>query len=69
MIVENEGNVICTWSCEEVDLPIPVSRRSVEGFQQYLCKHVELRDHEVHQQLRADLVEHIWQRFRDDTEN
>ncbi|CAN1290771.1 hypothetical protein LINPERPRIM_LOCUS20846 [Linum perenne] len=69
MIVENKGNAISTWSDEEVDPPIPVSCGSVEGFHQYLYKHTELRDREVHQQLSADLVEHIWQRFRDDTEH
>ncbi|CAN1297164.1 Protein ALP1-like [Linum perenne] len=69
MIVENEGNAISTWSDDDVDPPISVSRGSVEGFHQYLRRHAELRDREVHQQLRADLVEHIWQRFGDDTEH
>ncbi|CAN1313033.1 hypothetical protein LINPERPRIM_LOCUS28821 [Linum perenne] len=67
MVVENEGNAISTWSDDEVDPPIPVSSGSVEGFHQYLYEHAELLDREVHQQLRADLVEHIWQRFGDDT--
>ncbi|CAN1302975.1 hypothetical protein LINPERPRIM_LOCUS25671 [Linum perenne] len=69
MIVENEGNAISTWSDDDVDPPISVSRGSVEEFHQYLRRHAELRDREVHQQLRADLVEHIWQRFGDDTEH
>ncbi|CAN1297974.1 hypothetical protein LINPERPRIM_LOCUS23669 [Linum perenne] len=69
MIVENEGNAISTWSDYDVDPPIPVSRGLVEGFHQYLRKHSELRDPEVHQQLKADLAEHIWQRFGDDAEH
>ncbi|CAN1244583.1 hypothetical protein LINPERPRIM_LOCUS6167 [Linum perenne] len=69
MIVENEGNAISTWSDDDVHPPISVPRGSIEGFHQYLCRHAELRDREVHQQLRADLVEHIWQRFGDDTEH
>ncbi|KAK6144473.1 hypothetical protein DH2020_021293 [Rehmannia glutinosa] len=34
--------------------------------QQYQAEHVELRDREVHHQLRADLVEHIWARYGGD---
>ena len=43
---------------------IPVTQVSIQNFQHYLKRNAKLRDREVHHQLRRDLVEHIWERFR-----
>ncbi|GJY56454.1 ALP1-like protein isoform X1 [Tanacetum coccineum] len=62
MIVENEGNAISEWSDDEGDPPISVRNGSVEAFNRYIKRRAELRDKLVHNQLRSDLVQHIWER-------
>ena len=63
MIVEDEGDAITNWGDDEGEPSIPVSRGPTQEFQQYLRRHAELRDQEVHHRLRSDLVEYIWNRF------
>ncbi|KAI3706770.1 hypothetical protein L6452_24726 [Arctium lappa] len=65
MIIENEGISATSWSDDHEDPPIPVSQGPVQQFQQYLQMNAEIRDCSVHHQLRADLVEHIWERFKE----
>ncbi|KAJ9550669.1 hypothetical protein OSB04_014714 [Centaurea solstitialis] len=63
MIIENEGISATNWSDDHGNPPIPVSQGSIQQFQQYLQMNAEIRDRSVHHQLRADFVEHIWERF------
>ncbi|XP_042415324.1 uncharacterized protein LOC122004511 [Zingiber officinale] len=59
MIVEDEGGHVTNWYNEEGDEPAQPIHGSNRGFQDYLRTNSELRDTQVHHQLRADLVEHI----------
>ncbi|XP_042425685.1 uncharacterized protein LOC122013469 [Zingiber officinale] len=58
MIVEDEGGHVINWYNEEGDNPHNLSMAQTEDFGIILNK-FELRDTQVHHQLRADLVEHI----------
>ncbi|XP_074556855.1 protein ANTAGONIST OF LIKE HETEROCHROMATIN PROTEIN 1-like [Curcuma longa] len=60
MIVEDEGAHVTNWYDDEGDEPAQPIHGSNRGFQDYLQTNSELRDTQVHHQLRADLVEHIW---------
>ncbi|EEF30327.1 conserved hypothetical protein [Ricinus communis] len=60
MIVEDEGDAITNLDDDDKDTMILVNQAPVQGFQHYLQRSTELRDGEVHHQLRSDLVEHIW---------
>ncbi|KAI3746155.1 hypothetical protein L6452_08578 [Arctium lappa] len=62
MIVDNEGNAISHWSDEDGDPPIRFRNRSVGAFNEYIQRSAEIRDKIVHNQLRSDLVEHIWEK-------
>ncbi|KAI3736104.1 hypothetical protein L6452_15637 [Arctium lappa] len=62
MIVENEGNAISVWSDDDGDPPTRVRNGSVEAFNRYIQRSAEVRDKLIHNQLRSDLVEHIWER-------
>ncbi|XP_042415432.1 protein ALP1-like [Zingiber officinale] len=63
MIVEDEGGHVTNWYSEEGDEPTQPIHGSNRGFQDYLRTNSELRDTQVHHQLRADLVEHIWGQY------
>ncbi|XP_073153941.1 uncharacterized protein [Henckelia pumila] len=65
MIVEDEGHAISIWDHEERDTFI-ANQGSTTEFSEYLRRNSELRDSQVHHQLRHDLVEHIWETCRDD---
>ncbi|KAJ9551823.1 hypothetical protein OSB04_015868 [Centaurea solstitialis] len=59
MIVEDEGDMI-NWIDEEVDNSRQIFQGSTHEFQEYFQRNSEIRSNEVHHQLCADLVEHIW---------
>ncbi|XP_075486460.1 uncharacterized protein LOC142526074 [Primulina tabacum] len=59
MIVEDEGGHVTNWYNDEGDELAQLIHGSNRGFQDYLRTSYELRDTQVHHQLRADLVEHI----------
>ncbi|XP_073121688.1 uncharacterized protein [Henckelia pumila] len=61
MIVEDEGGHVTNWYNNEGGEPVQPINGSNRGFQDYLRKNSELRDTQVHHQLRDDLVEHIWE--------
>ncbi|XP_042414994.1 uncharacterized protein LOC122004130 [Zingiber officinale] len=63
MIVEDEGGHVINWYNEEGDEPAQPIHDSNRGFQDYLRTNSELRDTQVHHQLRVDLVEHIWGQY------
>ncbi|XP_075478959.1 protein ANTAGONIST OF LIKE HETEROCHROMATIN PROTEIN 1-like [Primulina tabacum] len=63
MIVEDEGCNVTNWSNDEGDEPTQPVEGSNRGFHDYLRRNSELRDSQVHHQLRADLVEHIWTEY------
>ncbi|KAG6469816.1 hypothetical protein ZIOFF_070747 [Zingiber officinale] len=63
MIVEDEGEHVTNWYNEKGDEPAQPIHGSNRGFQDYLRINSELRDTQVHHQLRADLVEHIWGQY------
>ncbi|XP_065854653.1 protein ALP1-like [Euphorbia lathyris] len=65
MIVEDEGEGLNNWDDDEGEPPITVNQGSIQNFQQYLQRNAALRDREIHNDLRNDLVEHIWQHFGD----
>ncbi|KAJ9556109.1 hypothetical protein OSB04_010723 [Centaurea solstitialis] len=60
MIVEDEGDMMINWIDEEVDNSTQIFQGSTHEFQEYLQRNSEICSNEVHHQLRADLVEHIW---------
>ncbi|XP_074271416.1 uncharacterized protein LOC141595350 [Silene latifolia] len=64
MIVENEGDQITNF-VPDIDEgpPINYNQGSIEEFRSTLHRRADVRDRDIHHQLRADLVEHIWQRF------
>ncbi|XP_073138048.1 protein ANTAGONIST OF LIKE HETEROCHROMATIN PROTEIN 1-like [Henckelia pumila] len=61
MIIEDEGGHVIDWYNDEADELAQPILGSNRGFQDYLRTNSELRDTQVHHQLRADLVEHIWE--------
>ncbi|XP_042408037.1 uncharacterized protein LOC121997600 [Zingiber officinale] len=63
MIVEDEGDHVTNWYNEEGDEPAQPIHGSNRVFQDYLRTNSELRDTQVHHQLRVDLVEHIWGQY------
>ncbi|XP_042410160.1 protein ALP1-like [Zingiber officinale] len=63
MIVEDEGGHMINWYNDKGDEPAQPIHGSNRGFQDYLRTNSELRDTQVHHQLRADLVEHIWGQY------
>ena len=63
LIVEDERNAIRNWHDDDEEPTIPVTQGLVKNFHHYLQRNAELRDREVHHQLRSDLVKHIWERF------
>ncbi|KAI3681180.1 hypothetical protein L6452_35965 [Arctium lappa] len=62
MIVENEGNAISHWSDEDGDPPIRFRNGFVGAFNEYIQRSAEISDKIVHNQLRSDLVEHMWEK-------
>ncbi|XP_019182762.1 PREDICTED: uncharacterized protein LOC109177765 isoform X1 [Ipomoea nil] len=60
MIVEDEGDAIANWVDDMGGALAPASQGSTQEFQEYLHRYSNLCDSQVHHQLRADLVEHIW---------
>ncbi|KAL8543565.1 hypothetical protein ACS0TY_004213 [Phlomoides rotata] len=69
MIVEHEGNTTMDWSDETITNNInnvynsSVIQGSTEAFTRYLNTRFDLRDKRKHQQLKNDLVEHVWARY------
>ncbi|XP_042385758.1 uncharacterized protein LOC121977233 [Zingiber officinale] len=64
MIVEDEGDAVRNWSDEDSNDPLTqINQGSTEEFREYIRKNCELRDNQVHHQLRVDLVEHIWTHY------
>ncbi|XP_073026755.1 uncharacterized protein [Primulina eburnea] len=63
MIVEDEEGHVKNWYNDEDDEPAQPIHGSNRGFQDYLRTNSELRDPQVHHQLRSDLVEHIWGQY------
>ena len=44
--------------------PVEISRGAILDFQVMLRINSEIRDKNIHHNLQADLVEHIWSKFR-----
>ena len=44
--------------------PVEISRGAISDFQVMLRINVEIRDKNIHHNLQADLIEHIWSKFR-----
>ncbi|XP_042404757.1 putative nuclease HARBI1 [Zingiber officinale] len=63
MIIENEGDAVVNWSDDERDSQSQIFQCSTQEFQAYIRRNYELRDNQLHHQLRADLVEYIWARY------
>ncbi|XP_075473436.1 protein ANTAGONIST OF LIKE HETEROCHROMATIN PROTEIN 1-like [Primulina tabacum] len=63
MIVEDDGCNVTNWSNDEGDEPAQPVQGSNRGFHDYLRRNSELCDSQLHHQLRADLVEHIWTEY------
>ena len=70
MIVEDERDKYANndniWSDEEVNGIVSrpeVSRGRLAEFQQYLRNHLKVRNRSTNEQLKQDLVEHIWNKF------
>ncbi|XP_073025254.1 uncharacterized protein [Primulina eburnea] len=63
MIVEYERGHVTNWYNDEGDEAAQPIYGSNRGFQDYLRTNSELRDTQVHHQLRVDLVEHIWRQY------
>ncbi|XP_073138283.1 uncharacterized protein [Henckelia pumila] len=60
MIIEDDGGHVTNWYNNEGDELAQPIQGSNRGFQDYFRTNSELRDIQVHHQLCADLVEHIW---------
>ncbi|XP_042425671.1 uncharacterized protein LOC122013448 [Zingiber officinale] len=56
MIIENEGYAVVNWSDDEGDSQSQIFQGSTQEFQAYIRRNYELRDNQLHHQLRADLV-------------
>ena len=52
--------MMINWIDEKVDNSTQIFQGFTHEFQEYLQRNSEIRSNEVHHQLRADLVEHIW---------
>ncbi|XP_042423546.1 uncharacterized protein LOC122011206 [Zingiber officinale] len=63
MIIENERDAVVNWSNDEGDSQSQIFQGSTQQFQAYIRRNYELRDNQLHHQLRADLVEYIWARY------
>ena len=69
MIVEDErdgyaGN--CDYTDDQVNFTVSrseVSREHLSEYQEYLRNHAKIRNISTNQQLQADLIEDIWNRF------
>lgn len=64
MIVEDERRD-CDWR-EEYDFPpdpVPMFRNSLEQHYAIEARTMHMHDKRKHLQLRADLVEHVWEKF------
>ncbi|XP_042752034.1 uncharacterized protein LOC122194835 [Lactuca sativa] len=57
MILEDEGRAICRYNENEV---LPNVEGEVVGTQEYRVNRREVHNRDIHQALRADLVEHIY---------
>ncbi|KAL8516182.1 hypothetical protein ACS0TY_014744 [Phlomoides rotata] len=66
MIIEDEGDTPFNWSGEPDDNnTIPeIFQDAVGGFIEYSKRREELRDKQMHQKLRSDLIEHVWVYFQ-----
>ena len=64
MIVEDERRD-CNWRAEyDNSEPIPeIHRDPGVTFYTYMAQDAKMRDFQQHQQLRDDLIEHIWSMF------
>ncbi|XP_042465657.1 uncharacterized protein LOC122048118 [Zingiber officinale] len=63
MIIENEGDAVVNWSDDEGASQSQIFEGSTQEFQAYIRRNYELRDNQLHHQLRADVVEYIWARY------
>jgi len=70
MIVEDERDTyVQRWTDFEQpegsgsSTPQPYSTEVLPAFANYVCARSELRDPNVHYELQADLVKHIWTKF------
>ena len=71
MIIEDEGEAAHNWSSDssfqrDAVPPPSYDMGSPYEFQEYIRRRCELRDREMHHQLRHDLVEHLWERYGSD---
>ncbi|KAL8542891.1 hypothetical protein ACS0TY_003684 [Phlomoides rotata] len=66
MIIEDEGDTTFNWSEEPDDnnTILEIFQGPVRGFTEYSKRRVALHDKEMHQQLRSDLIEHVWARYQ-----
>lgn len=66
MIIEDEGDTAFNWSEEPDDNnTIPeIFQGPVGGFNEYSKRRAALHDKQMHQQLRSDLIEHVWARYQ-----
>ena len=66
MIIDDERRD-CPWQNEyEQNDETPVIMRGQTNFYDYLIRDAKIRDVTKHQQLRNDLVEHIWNTHGDE---
>uniref|UniRef100_A0AAV1USS8 Uncharacterized protein n=1 Tax=Peronospora matthiolae TaxID=2874970 RepID=A0AAV1USS8_9STRA len=60
MIVEDEKENLLDDPGGDAHNTISVSRQVIPDFKKFLARQRHIRDAQVHQTLRIDLVEHIW---------
>jgi len=65
MIVEDEGVVDPTERFDYVGQNVEPSHESNCTLNEFIEAHKRIRDKEIHHQLKADLIEHLWQYFPD----
>jgi hypothetical protein len=65
MILEDErnlGHIESPYEMGVAETSHFVSRGATSDFVLFVKKHEEIRDSQIHHQLKNDLVEHLWQR-------
>ena len=65
MIVEDEGVVDPTERFDYGGQNVEPSHKSNRTLHEFIEAHKRIRDKEIHHQLKADLIEHLWQYFPD----
>jgi hypothetical protein len=65
MIVEDEGVVDPTERFDYGGQNVKPSHESNRTLDEFIEAHKRIRDKETHHQLKADLIEHLWQHFPD----